>query len=268
LDYIPKNDKLVKNKGIEIPHIPNDPIGLAIGLRPTHDILGNKVQGKSDLGAIELYMLTNGEIKTGKELYQDVLYVYQDRSDIIWVGTNGGGLCKIDESINQFGGKQHAGLTSSLPKEPLWSVMKDQQGVLWVGTKGNKDLYYSKDGKQFSKLALPDFQTLNFSMKAGVRTLLESQDGTIWVGTNFSLVKFLKTGDGFEPEIVRIKEEGTPNPVRLRQTSALYQTSDGTFWIGTQQNGLRDPFRQACREKKSLGFTGRVKKKEDLKVTG
>ncbi len=52
--YIPKNHQLVKNKGIEIPFINNDPIGLMIGLRPLHDILGNKLQGKPDLGAIEL----------------------------------------------------------------------------------------------------------------------------------------------------------------------------------------------------------------------
>jgi signal transduction histidine kinase/ligand-binding sensor domain-containing protein/DNA-binding response OmpR family regulator len=185
------------------------------------------------------FILTNGEIRGGKELYQDVLFVYQDRSDIIWVGTNGGGLCKIEESINQFGGRQYTGLTSSLPKEPIWSIMKDSEERLWVGAKGNKDLYYSKDGSPFSKLSMPDFQTMNFAMKAGVRTLLESQDGTIWAGTNYSLVKFLKTGNTLSPQIVRIEEEGASAPVRLPQTSALYQTSDGTFWIGTQQNGLR-----------------------------
>ncbi len=136
------------------------------------------------------FILTNGEVKFGKELYQDVLYVYQDRSDIIWIGTNGGGLCKIDESLNQFGGVQYSGVTSSLPKEPIWSVMKDDQDVLWVGTKGNNNLFYSKDGTRFSKLPLPIFQDQHFAMKAGVRTMLESQDGTIWGGTNFSLIKF------------------------------------------------------------------------------
>jgi hypothetical protein len=53
-DYIPRNEELVKNKGVEIPHLPNDPIGLTIGLRPAYDILGNQLQGKPDLGAIEL----------------------------------------------------------------------------------------------------------------------------------------------------------------------------------------------------------------------
>lgn len=54
LDYIPRNDQLVKNKGIEIPYIPNDSIGLITGLRPLFDILGNKLKDLPDLGAIEL----------------------------------------------------------------------------------------------------------------------------------------------------------------------------------------------------------------------
>ncbi len=53
-NYIPSNVQLVKNRGIEIPMIPNDRQGLKIGLKSEHDILGNKITGKPDMGAIEL----------------------------------------------------------------------------------------------------------------------------------------------------------------------------------------------------------------------
>lgn len=53
-DYIPRNIELIKNRGREIELIPNDKVGLISGLKMTHDILGNKVIDKPDLGAIEI----------------------------------------------------------------------------------------------------------------------------------------------------------------------------------------------------------------------
>jgi len=54
VDYIPLHTKLIQNKGIEIHKIPNDSIGLSIGLRVKYDILGNRIEGLPDMGAIEL----------------------------------------------------------------------------------------------------------------------------------------------------------------------------------------------------------------------
>ncbi len=53
-DYFPANKKLVLNKSIPVQRIPNDTIGIRIGLKVEHDILGNPIQGKPDIGAIEL----------------------------------------------------------------------------------------------------------------------------------------------------------------------------------------------------------------------
>jgi len=53
-DYIPTNIELIKNKGIEIPTIANDKKGLFIGIKVEKDILGNKIEGLPDMGAIEL----------------------------------------------------------------------------------------------------------------------------------------------------------------------------------------------------------------------
>lgn len=53
-DYTPKNIKLVKDAGIEITPIPQDSIGLTIGLKAEFDILGNKIKDRPDMGAIEI----------------------------------------------------------------------------------------------------------------------------------------------------------------------------------------------------------------------
>ena len=52
--YTPKDRKLVQNKGIHIPKIPNDSIGIVGGMQLEKDILGNYINGLPDLGAIEI----------------------------------------------------------------------------------------------------------------------------------------------------------------------------------------------------------------------
>ncbi len=54
VDYIPTNVKLIRDQGIVIPNIPNDTVGLKIGLNVGKDIFGNKIKGLPDLGAIEV----------------------------------------------------------------------------------------------------------------------------------------------------------------------------------------------------------------------
>ncbi len=53
-DYVPTNAQLIKNKGLEIRKLPEDIVGLKIGLKLEHDILGNKISGTPDIGAIEI----------------------------------------------------------------------------------------------------------------------------------------------------------------------------------------------------------------------
>ena len=53
-NYIPLNNKLIKDKGVVINNIYNDSIGLKGGLNMEFDILGNKIKDLPDLGAIEL----------------------------------------------------------------------------------------------------------------------------------------------------------------------------------------------------------------------
>jgi hypothetical protein len=53
-DYIPQNAELIMGKGIAIPHLPDDKIGLTVGLKVDRDILGHTISGTPDIGAIQL----------------------------------------------------------------------------------------------------------------------------------------------------------------------------------------------------------------------
>ena len=51
-DYVPRNTQLIRNKGINIPKLIGDELGLQIGLSVSEDFFGNKIMGMPDLGAI------------------------------------------------------------------------------------------------------------------------------------------------------------------------------------------------------------------------
>jgi len=53
-DYTPQNIALIKDRGVTIAHLPDDPIGLTTGLAAAHDVLDRPIGGQPDLGAIEL----------------------------------------------------------------------------------------------------------------------------------------------------------------------------------------------------------------------
>lgn len=53
-DYVPRNVAMVKDRGIPVPHLPGDDVGLRVGVGVSVDFLGNPVLGAPDLGAFEL----------------------------------------------------------------------------------------------------------------------------------------------------------------------------------------------------------------------
>ncbi len=53
-DFRPTNAALVADRGIPVEALPDDSQGLPGGLPVSHDILGNRIDGLPDLGAIEI----------------------------------------------------------------------------------------------------------------------------------------------------------------------------------------------------------------------
>jgi hypothetical protein len=58
-DYIPSNLNLIQGKGVPIPNLPGDVVGLKIGLKVTSDILGNPINEVIDMGAIAVTTVSN-----------------------------------------------------------------------------------------------------------------------------------------------------------------------------------------------------------------
>ena len=137
--------------------------------------------------------------------------IYEDSAGAIWIGTDGG--------LFKFGGKQFERLdgTGSIPQMSVHVISGDGNGGIWVG--GTVLLHFSSSG-------VNEYSLVARTGSLRVKSIVETQDGSIWVGAVSGLYE-MKPGGRF----VHVNEvRGT---VRV-----LRETSDGVLWAGTIGNGL------------------------------
>ncbi|WP_282073932.1 hybrid sensor histidine kinase/response regulator transcription factor [Polaribacter atrinae] len=183
--------------------------------------------------------LSEFQDKGSAELYGDVLCVYQDKLGVLWFGTNGGGVCKVNYTHNQFDILDIKKKNTNLPNEPVWSIYKDKKQHLWVGFKGNNNIYYSKTGIDYFKYKLPIAKDETSNRKLGVKTILEDKQGNFWIATNHGLYQVDRDKNILSFKSMKLRNPNNLQLEQLLKTTILFQSSNGVFWIGTQQNGLR-----------------------------
>ncbi len=107
----------------------------------------------------------------------DIRALLVDRSDNLWIGTNGGGYSRYkDGSFTTFTTRD------GLANDAILSLHEDPHGVIWIGTHGGG----------MSRYANGKFQTL--STKDGlpddaVFSICTGPDGSLWVGTHSGLAR-------------------------------------------------------------------------------
>jgi ligand-binding sensor domain-containing protein/signal transduction histidine kinase len=137
--------------------------------------------------------------------------VFQDSKGALWVGTDnglfrmrGGRLQRVDDGV-------------VAPPMAVHSITEDHDGNIWAG--GSQLIAMDREGKA-KVYALPGVYSKN-----RVKRILQTANGTVWVGTVGGLQRL--SGNRFEliPSI-------------RATVRTLLQTSDGTLWIGTIGDGL------------------------------
>jgi len=138
--------------------------------------------------------------------------VLEDHTGKIWVGTDSGLFLLTGERLERVDDK------GGIPALAIHALYEDRHGGLWVG--GSRLLRLAEDSSVEYPLAGEVSQNR-------VKSILETTDGTVWVGTVSGLQKLTAGGPRFQrvPEI-----NGT---VRF-----LRETSDQTLWIGMIGRGL------------------------------
>ena len=202
-----------------------------------------------------IQLIDRGQLKTfplfGSVRKAPIRSIYQDEGGNLWVGTVGGGLCELRESIFQTYG-EHSGVTGEIR-----AVMQRRNGavlfggdrgwyevagdrvkrVSWgdsvsgmtIGEDGTSDLWLT-DGRGLERIHQGKVTKLNsvvFSHNPGdnIRVIYNDRQGNTWIGSNGSGVCVWRGG--------ACRFLAPQNGLASGYITAFQEDPGGDMWIGT-----------------------------------
>lgn len=183
------------------------------------------------------YIITNVPVekesdKTGHKVILSVLEV----GDKLWVGTENGGIRLVSLLNGEIEyNKYDPRYKNSILSNSIWSLFKDNTGIIWVGT-FNKGLFKVDSGYQKFPHFVQNPYDLNSISNNSISAFEEDKDGNIWIGTD---------GGGLNHWIVSSNEyrqyrsdPSKPGSLTSDAVLSLLLDENEDLWIGTWQGGV------------------------------
>ncbi|TMM56774.1 response regulator [Maribacter algarum] len=156
-----------------------------------------------------------------------------DKTGIVWVGTNGGGVSKFDPDRKQFAHIRKTLDPNSLSYDKIRSIFEDSNGNIWIGTEGGGlNLLDNENTLGYSR-----FKTFNATLKPFAIT-----------ETNVGNKKSLLIGVENTPGLYHLD---ISNPANIKNENilpfeevgnsvfALLTDSNQNVWVGTYGGGVQ-----------------------------
>lgn len=114
---------------------------------------------------------------------ENIMSLKMDKSKVLWIATDGGGITTYDKRNNQTAyltaGKEKGQLSSN----SIGAILEDRESRKWIATlRGGVDLIDFKD-TQFNTIKVDPFQS-NTLVNNFVLSFCEDADHNIWIGTD------------------------------------------------------------------------------------
>lgn len=161
--------------------------------------------------------------------------VVQGEDGKIWIGTDHGGINIIDKKnktiqylLNQV--EDHA----SIPQNSIYSVYRDDRGVMWFGTY-KQGLCYHNSQANF-KLFKHKFSDPNSLPFEDVNKFAEDAGGNLWIGTNGGgLLYYDRKNNTYK---VYKHDPANPYSISNNVVVSLLVDHEQKLWVGTYLGGL------------------------------
>jgi signal transduction histidine kinase/ligand-binding sensor domain-containing protein len=122
----------------------------------------------------------------------------------------------------------------TLSNNGVWSLLKDSEGILWVGTSAAGISYYNPKKERFNHYKhYPDPSSLSYD---ALLCLYEDNEGKIWIGTDGGGLNILnpKTGK-FD---IYQHNPNIPGSIASNVILTIDEDMNNNIWMGTWANGL------------------------------
>jgi serine phosphatase RsbU (regulator of sigma subunit)/streptogramin lyase len=162
--------------------------------------------------------------------------VYEDTTGVFWIGTNTGGLNKIDHYAKKFNSYVHdPNNPNSLNARLVRGIHLDRSGELWIGLGGGGLNRFTKDRKKVTHYTKDSNNPKSISTD-DVWTIYEDKEDNLWVGTfGGGLDKLDRETGTFKHYKFDPNDNNSISNDFIRE---IYEDSKGRLWIGTDDGGL------------------------------
>jgi ligand-binding sensor domain-containing protein len=155
--------------------------------------------------------------------YNDVLCLYQDYTNIVWLGTDGAGLSYYDEHLTKFNVITNNQTPKNISVDVVRAITHDKGNTMWCGTSGKgltsinnvKDIYKTYT-TQNSKIASNRIMSL----------LFEGND--LWIGHQSEGLQLLDISGIFK----------TIDALANQTIWKIYKHTPNQFWLCTRDSGI------------------------------
>lgn len=158
--------------------------------------------------------------------------LYEGGQGEIWIGTDGGGLCKYNEFSDSFIRIGADGTPNSISTHSIYSIYEDKDGSLWVGTQNSGLFRYDFENGEFQNYRKNSDDPFSISSNY-ITGIARDKSNNLWIGTWSGLNLF----DTNTKRFIRYMHNGQSESVSADVIRCLHMDASGDIFIGTN-NGL------------------------------
>ena len=122
-------------------------------------------------------------------------------------------------------------ISQGLSQNTVTSILQDQYGFLWFGTRNGLNRYDGVAIKQYDRRFSDSISVSH----GNVNCIFEDSNGILWVGTREGgLNWYHRESDQF----INVQLEHDPHGLNNASVTTIYEDRHGNLWVGTQGQGL------------------------------
>ncbi len=178
----------------------------------------------------------------------NVYCIFTDDQNHIWLGTKGHGLFVSKTPIPSDGHLLQSlqfnnyrtimNDSTSIASNNIYSIERDKQGNIWVGTYGNGICRVDNNP---NRLTFQRYNTSNSNISSNqVREIKCDSDSNLWVATAFGLNLIYK--DSLSVDRITFKtfykEAGNPHNINYNDIGEIFEDTHQKIWFGTFGGGV------------------------------
>ena len=162
--------------------------------------------------------------------------IIQEDDQHLLISVDHGGINRYNKKTGLFEYIINAPqIPSGLSNDGIWSLYKDREGILWVGTSGGGVNVCNPKAHQFKQLkSMPGVS--NSLSNNGVNSLYEDSKGQIWMTTEGGGINVYDLGTGNFKHY--LKDPKNPYSLPCNVVRQTIEDRNHDYWFGTWNGGI------------------------------